>query len=340
MKRKFILLSLLGSLYTYAQQDSFEYNGALSSNGWSSHGGTLAQLVTLTSASDAGNSLYYPGMVPSKGNRALITSAQSEDVNLAFTEDVTTTAFASFLMKVVDNSTMSAHTLNTAPGYFLHFSPFSGEDIGSTGIVSRLSVRKGSSASTFNLGILNTTGGSASLTDIYGSTTPVEYQVGTTYLVVLKYDMTGTTGQTTIWINPTAASEATPTHSSAFGNSNKLTQVGSLAFRQAATSGSIEIDEVRLGKTWSEVVGSAFLATGDIKTNRTPLISNTLVKDGFTVLTKKQARIQIYTVSGNLVKDEVFAPNSRVNVSNLNAGQYILRIAEGDNVSTVKIIKQ
>lgn len=339
MKKNYILVSLVSSMLTFAQYHSFDYTGALSSNGWSAHAGTVGESVPLSTASDFGSSLNYPGIVTPMGNRALITSAQTEDVNLAFTEPVTTTAFASFLIKVVDNSTMTVNSQNTAPGYIMHFTRYSGEDIGTVGWVSRLSVRKGSSSSTFNLGILNATGGSAGLTDLYGSTTPVEYQVGTTYFVVLKCDMTGTTGKTSIWVNPTVSSEATPTHSSSFGTT-KPVEISSLAFRQSNNAGSVEVDEIRLGKTWEEVVGAAFLASNEANAKKTALISNTLVKDGFTLLTKKSANVEIYSLTGNLVKNATVASNTNVNVSNLTKGTYIVKITEGSQVSTVKIIKQ
>lgn len=340
MKKNYILLSLLSSVFMFAQYEGFDYAGALSSNGWSAHSGTVGESLPVATASDLGSSLNYPGIVTPKGNRGLITSAQTEDVNLAFTQPATTTAYASFLMKVVDNSTMSVNTLNTTPGYIMHFARYSGEDIGSTGWVSRLCVRKGSSASTFNIGILNTTGGSAGLIDLYGSSTPVEYQVGTTYFVVLKYDMTGTTGQTSIWMNPTVSSEATPNHKSAFGTSAKLPEVASLAFRQSNNAGSVEVDEIRLGKTWEEVVGAAFLATSDVPTKNKALISNTLVKDGFTLLTKNSAKVEIYSLTGSLVKNLTVAPHTNINVSNLMTGTYVVKITEGNEISTVKIIKQ
>lgn len=340
MKKNFILLSLLSSFSAYAQYDGFNYSGALSSNGWSSHGGTSGQLVSLTSGSDFGSSLNYPGITTPQGNRTLITSAQSEDVNLAFTTPVTTTAYASFLMKVVDNSTMAVNTQSTVPGYIIHFARNSGADIGSTGWVSRLCVRKGSSASTFNLGILNTTGGSAGLTDLYGNAVPTEYQVGTTYFVVLKYDMTGTNGQTSIWINPTVASENTPTHTSSFGTSAKIPEVASLAFRQSNNAGAVEVDEVRLGQTWAEVVGSAFLSNNEVTLKKTALISNTLVEDGFTLLTKNSAKIEIYSPAGSLVKSLTAASNTYINASTLIKGTYIVKITENNKVTTVKIIKK
>lgn len=340
MKKNFILVSLLSSFIAYAQYHGFNYTGALSSNGWASHSGTLGQSVTLTNGSDLGSNLNYPGIATPQGNRTLISSAQTEDVNLAFTTPVTTTAYASFLMKVVDNSTMAVNTQSTAPGYIIHFARNSGGDIGSTGLVSRLCVRKGSSASTFNLGILNTTGGSAGLTDLYGNSTPTEYQVGTTYFIVLKYDMTGTNGQTSIWINPTVGSESTPTHTSSFGTSAKIPEVASLAFRQSNNAGSVEVDEVRLGQTWAEVAGSAFLSSNEVGIKKTALISNTLIEDGFTLLTKSSAKIEIYNIAGSLVKNLTVESNTYINISTLSKGTYIVKIAEDSKVSTVKIIKK
>lgn len=204
-------------------------------------------------------------------------------------------------MNVTDTGTLAANTKSTAPGYFMHFSALSGNDLGNTGIVSRLSLRKGSSANTFNIGILNTTGGTTTINDMYGNSNPVDYQVGITYLVVLKYDMTGTNGQTSLWINPAITSEGTPTNTSAFGTSSKLSQVASVALRQANNIGNIEFDEIRLGNSWNQVINGSTLSTNESIKNKDFLISTTLIGNDFKLLTKENALIQIYSESGNLV---------------------------------------
>ena len=340
MRKTFTLLGLVGFLILSAQYHSFNYVGALSSNGWTSHSGTLGQQSTLQTASDIGNSLNYTGIPSPVGNRAYLTSTQSEDVNLAFAQPVLTTAYISFLMKVTDVGTLAANTTATAPGYFMHFSALFGNDLGSTGIVSRLSLRKGSSPNTFNIGILNTTGGTTTVNDIYGGSAPTDYQSGTTYLVVLKYDMTGTNGQTSLWINPAIAAEGTPTHTSAFGTSSKLTQVASVALRQANNIGNIEIDELRLGNSWNEVINSGSLSANEFLKNDDLLISNTLVDNHFKLLTKDEAQIQIYSLAGNLVKKGTFKTNNIVDVSMLAKGAYFVIISNGKIKSTVKIIKK
>lgn len=339
MKKTLTFLSLAGSFCLSAQYHSFNFSGALSSNGWDSHSGTQGQLSTLTSASDLGSSLNYPGIPTPSGNRAFLTSAQTEDVNFSLAEPITTTAFVSFLMKVTNTASMAANTVTTAPGYFMHFSPFSGTSLGNTGIVSRLSVRKGSAANTFNLGIFNTTGGAATVNDLYGSAVPQDYQVGITYLVVVKYDMTGTRGRTSLWINPSQSSEATPVHSSSFGSSNKLSQVKSIALRQANNMGSLEVDEMRIGSSWAEVMGGT-LSTGEVPVSKDILISNTLVDDSFTLLAKDRSQIEIFTTSGNLVKKGTYQSLETVDVSDLSSGIYILQISNGKHISTVKIVKK
>lgn len=339
MRKTFTLLAVTGSLLLSAQYQNFNFSGSLSSNGWASHSGTIGQVSTLTTASDLGNSLNFTGISTPSGNRILLTSTQSEDVNFAFSQPVTTTAFVSFLMKITDVGTLAANSVTTAPGYFMHFSALSGNDLGSTGLVSRLSLRKGSAADTFNIGILNTTGGSTTVNDIYGSANPINYQVGTTYLVVIKYDMTGANGQTSLWMNPSLASQGNPTHSSAFGSSSKLSQVASVALRQANNIGNIEIDEMRLGSSWTDVMGAA-LSTNDLPVTKNLLISNTLVEHDFRLLTKEKSQIEIYSAAGNLVKKGNFSPNETVDVSFLSSGIYFLKINSGTNISTVKIVKK
>ncbi len=339
MKKSLTLLSVVGTLFLSAQYESFNFSGALSSNGWVSHSGTPGELSTLTSASDFGNSLYYPGMPAPSGNRAFLTSEQSEDVNFSLPQPITTTVFASFLIKVTDVSSLIAHNSTAVPRYFLHLSPSSGSSLGTGGKVSRLSLRKGSAANTFNIGIVNAAGGTANLNDIYGTATPQDYQVGITYLIVLKYDMTGAKGRTSLWVNPAATSEASPTHSSEFGSSSKLSQVKSIALRQANNIGSLEIDEMRLGSSWAEVMGGV-LSAEEVSLPKELLISNTLVDQGFRLLSKERSQIEIFSTSGNSVRKGSYHSNEFVDISELSPGIYFLKIKNGKKISTVKITKK
>lgn len=340
MKRNnFLGLILVGSLYA-AQYSGFAGTGNVNgSEGWVSHSGTADQIQKLVTASDSGNSLSYTGFSPSTGNRIMITDVNSEDINLAFSATATTTAYVSFLLKVTDVSSMQPNSYAYPPGYFGHFSPNSGSSLGSSGFVSRLSIRQGSVANTFNLGIVNTTGGTIAPSDIFPAVPP-DYAVGTTYLVVLKYDMTGTNGTTSIFVNPTiSATEPAPTFSSSAGTSSKLSGINSFALREASKIGTMELDEFRLGTKWTDVVGSN-LAVSDLNVSKKSLISNTLVKDNFKMLTSGNADVQIYSTTGALVRTFQTKPNTVVNINSLPKGMYILNIKTDGKVYIEKIIKE
>lgn len=339
MKKNYFLVLSLFFVALNAQYDGFTRTGALTgADNWERHSGTAGQIVMLTTPSDLGNSLNYSGASAPTGNRIGMSTAFSEDANKKFTTAQTAAAFVSFFMKVTDESSFSANTLTTAPGYAAHFSPTSGADIGSTGFVARLSLRKGASAGKYNIGILNTTGGAAGLTDIYGSATPAEYNVNTTYFVVIKYDMTGATGVSSLWINPAISSEGSPTVSSAFGTSAKQSQIESLALRNSTNTGIWELDELRMGSTWAEVVGATLKVT-DVKGD-SKILSNTRVKDQFRVLAKGTSGVEIFNSAGQLVKKLSAESNQPIFVSELTKGIYFVKVQNNGKISSAKIIKE
>ncbi|WP_159969830.1 T9SS type A sorting domain-containing protein [Halpernia humi] len=336
-KHYFLGLILLGS-FCSAQYSAFAGTGNVNgSEGWASHSGTANQIQKLATASDVGNSLSYADLEASTGNRTFISDANSEDINLAFSAAATTTAYASFLLKVTDVSNMQPNTYGFAPSYFAHFAPTSGTSVST--FVSRLSIRQGSVANTFNLGIVNTTGGTIPLSEIFPAS-PQDYAVGTTYLVVLKYDMTGTSGKTSLFVNPVInGTEPAAIISSSAGTSTKLASVLSFCLREASKIGSMEIDEVRVGSTWASVT-PAYLAVSDLSATKKSLISNTLVKDNFKMLTSGSADLQIYSATGALVRTLQTKSNEVININNLPKGMYILKIVTDGKLSTEKIIKE
>lgn len=347
MNKIFTLLLGLVAYNINAQYDSFSGTGSLTANGWAAHSSEAnGPIQILTTASDSGNSLKVNGIVSPTGNRIEVKSTQAEDVNKAFSAPVTTTAYVSFFLKYTDVTPLAANSLTTAPTYFAHFSPIAGASIG-TAWQSRLSIKKGSAADTFNLGVLNTTGGTITASDIFGAS-PADYNINTTYFVVVKYDLTttSTSGTSTIWINPTIGSTApAATVTSSIGTSSKPANISSFALRQASSSsavgsvGTFQIDEVRLGTSWEDVVKPESLSTIDMNKKRY-FISNTLVKDQFRVLSNKNSLVEIYDANGRLVKKLNANSNEFVNVADLKKGVYMVKINEGTETNTVKIIKE
>lgn len=337
MRKIFTILSLVTLTVANAQYDGFNYETAVAKNGWTTHSGTTEQIVPITSLSDAGKSLSYEDLPASEGNRILLSTSGNEGVNKAFKNDATQAAYASFLIKIVDVSAAPENTSTSSPiGYFFNFSPNSGSSLGSSGLVSRVGVRKGSQSGTFNLSLLNTTGGTIAGTEIFGES-PKNYNLNQTYFVVVKYDMTGVSGKSTIWVNTLSENEIT--HTSSAGSSNKQANISSIAIRQHKAGAGIEIDEVRLGSSWKDVT-EATLSTGEVVEKNKVIVSNTFVVDKFKVLSNQKTSVDVYSINGQLVKTVQVAPQNEVNISNLPSGVYILKIVEGNKTYTQKIVKK
>lgn len=338
MYNKFLLIMSLSSVMAVAQakKESFNYPPhKLADNGWvnSNIGGVFV-------ASEG--SLTF-GKLPVEGGKVSLpfkSDKGSNNVNLSFTTPVTTTAYVSFLMKVTNISKVEEYKATNGtdnviqPAYFINFSP----DQGSKLSVSRFGVAK--KGDKFVIGIVNATGGAQIAKNVYGET-PKEYNVGETYFVVMKYDMTGDKGITSIWVNPSSTTEPIPNHTTDAGGgktTKKQPQIASISLRQTKNKmASVDIDEIRLGSSWADVFPT-ILSTSEVNTDATKLISNTSVKDNFKVL--KNSKVEIYNASGHIVKSVNAIANQEINISDLNVGVYIVKIIHNNKISVVKIIKQ
>lgn len=258
--KKTLLLFVLGfaPLWLHGQTifyEPFNATGLLNgSNGWVKHSGTENQIQYKTSPGDVGASLSYSGIPAPTGNRIRIDSTYSEDVNKAISPAVTDSVYASFLLKVMSSTSLQDNNQNGA--YFMHFLPNAGASVGTTGFVSRVHIRAGSAPNTFNLGVLNNSGGTQTSTNIFGAS-PQDYSVGQTYFVVVKYSRI--TNTVSLWVNPPVglASEPPPTFTNNTGTGGAPAQLASLAIRNSNPSGrgtgNLELDEIRVSRSWSEV---------------------------------------------------------------------------------------
>ena len=246
MKKLLLVLFVLPHVLKAQVFESFNFNGALNANGWTTHNaGTVpSPQQTLTSSSDQGNSLYYTGLPNSTGNRNTLVAGNSEDVNKAIT-GLSGVGYFSMLVKVTNTTGLS-----TTGDYFTGFAATSGANV--TIFAPRVFIKAGTTPNTFQLGVQNTTGGTPSQT--YGTT---EYPVGQTIMVVVKLNAAVSPIQASLFINPNVAlPEPAPTVSNSSGT-NTFTNFASIFLRQAgsitAGTGNIEIDEIRSGSTWESV---------------------------------------------------------------------------------------
>lgn len=277
LKKLFLVMCMLSPFFAAAQLTTITFNGTgtLTANGWSTHSGTTAQLTTLATTSDVGNSLSYTGLPTSTNNRTTTIAGNGEDVNyLVSTITNSGSVYYSVLIKLPN---ITGQATNTSIGnYFMHLTDTNGTTGVTSGFVGRLHVRAGSAANTFNLGILNNSASAATAANIYGAT-PVDYAINTTYLVVVKFNYS--TNTASLWVNPVvSATEPTAMVSTNVSTTTAPLKSKAICIRQAGTSsagtGNIEIDEIRVSNNWSDVMGIAPVTNPSLKFNPTTLTVN------------------------------------------------------------------
>ena len=237
-------LAILACTFLFAQTfESFNFDGALNANGWTTHSGAVpGQFQVLATPSNSGSSLSYSGLQNSIGNRAIFIAGNTEDVNKAIS-GISGVGYLSFLMNVTN-----ADTLSTTGVHFIGFGGAAGTSLAA--FAGRVYVKKGLSPNTFQLGILNYTGGTPSPTPNYLLT---EFPAGATLLVVIKLNNTTSPIQASLFVNPVPGSaEPIPTIESSLGTSI-FNSFASVYLRHGSGIRNVEIDEIRVGSSWESV---------------------------------------------------------------------------------------
>lgn len=233
MKKILFLTTILLTQFAYSQVvDVFNYTGALSSNGWSTHSGTAGQMITST------GSLSYTGLAASTGNKAVFSEFSSEDVNIPITI-AGDTAYVSFVVSIMNTSDLSS-----SGDYFMGIGAAAGASAGA--LYSRIYVKTGVAANTVNFGIGNASG--AATFDV------VDYPLNTPIFIAVSLDKNASPALAQMYINPVpgAAMPATPTISNSV-NTSAVTAFASIYLRQGANTGNLEVDEIRAGSTYAAV---------------------------------------------------------------------------------------
>jgi hypothetical protein len=326
-----IMLVLLAGLSTssWAQilYEGFNYatpafiggNGdaGATSNNWVTHSVTAGETTTI----DIENgSLSYTGLAASTGNKVFLFSnanKTSRDVNRAFTSTATT-LYYSVLVNIIDNS-----QINTLDNYFMHFGATAGAT--NTTFGGRLGVKSvGTPATNFRFIIVNTSGGTPVYTD-NGS----DLNFGTTYLVVVKFNISVALTVATMWVNPTSLGGTEPTGGiSNSTGTNAITTFASICLRNNATTPKAYIDEIRVGETWASVTptGNVGINYKEQPVEQTSIFPNP-AKSYFNVKAPEgKYFVTVNNSIGSVVKTANLTNNGKVETSDLRPGVYYVRI--------------
>ncbi|MDI6803356.1 MAG: FlgD immunoglobulin-like domain containing protein [Bacteroidota bacterium] len=226
-----------GQLITF---DNFNYtdNSLLTDNGWTAHSGSGTNPVTV----GASNGLTYSGYSGLTGVTGAVEGSAArlvntgEDVSKLFTTVSSGTIYYSFLVNV---------TTGTA-GYFLHLGN------SATSFAARIYVKPSVTSGKINFGISNTSTASY-------SATPTDFNTSTTYLIIVKYDVS-TTGSASLWVKAsgvpaTELDAGTQEHTTSGTGQATIERI---CLRQYDANQRIVVDGIRVGPSWATV----FPATG------------------------------------------------------------------------------
>jgi hypothetical protein len=197
------------------------------------------------------------------------------------------------------------------------------------------------SESTFNIGVNPRT---TAANTVY-STGP--YNTNTTYLVVISYTFNDGTANDIVklWINPSSLGATEPTASATATNAGTdLTSVGRLLIRQgsATDTPNVELDEFRIGTTWAEVTpqNSANVnenAIAGLKIYPNPNSGSTLYVTSDLIGDKS---VVVFDVLGKQILKVANATDNGINIGNLKAGIYMVKVSQDGKSATRKLVVQ
>ncbi|MCA8830485.1 beta strand repeat-containing protein [Hymenobacter pini] len=220
--------------------DNFDYPAGdrLTDHGWTAHSvpGTNAILVAAPGLSQTSYTSTAANR-PAAANAAAALTASGEDVNRTFaSQGAGTAVYASVLVNVSSASTAD---------YFLHLSP---DPVAST-FRARLFVRAA-------------TGGKVQF-GVSGSGTttqwdPAFYELGTTYLLTLRYTFGPSGTETRLYVNPGQSEPATANATSTEAASSAPASIGAVALRQGSNTSPLQLDGLRVANSYA--AARAFVA--------------------------------------------------------------------------------
>jgi len=242
--KKFTLASILfttvlffGNQNSFGQlllDENFSYTAGslLTANGWTAHSGAGTQPITVSSGG-----LTYAGYVDSGIGNAALVDNNGEDDNKTFTTQFTGTVYVSFMINVT----------SVAAGYFFHLG---GTPIGTTfrGKVFM------DATNHFGISVGSNTGTFASST----------FTLGTTYLLVVKYEIVAGTNNNIVSLyifssGMPATEPGTPTVGPLTDGTQSDINPGCVALRQYSASENFMIDGIRVGNSWSDIYANTIL---------------------------------------------------------------------------------
>lgn len=235
MKRYIFIFLIIGGASIYSQillEENFDYGNTtdllvnVSNGNWTRWAGSSNDFFYSPS------SLNYTGYLNSGiGGSAIIDAGNNDDVTRSFISQTSGTIYCSFLV-------MATQVTTTTNNYNIHFGT-------STSQSAKVYFKKGSQSGKYIIGLSKT-----SDIPVFTNT---EYDIGTTYLIVISYKLNpGSKNDVAkLWINPPLdAIEPQADLIKSDSTTNDVTMVSSISLRQETST--LIIDGIRVSTSWSQ----------------------------------------------------------------------------------------
>ena len=175
------------------------------------------------------------------------TTASAEDVYRAFATQTAGTIYCAMLINVTDTVGLSLNSSVTGD-YFAGLL----QNSNTTSFVSRLSIRKGASGNTFQLGMKANTSATAAFSSI-------NLDINTTHLIVISYSIkTGTNNDSSmLWINPSTSTMPVADITNVITAGGDAADITRVFIRQgSAGTPNAQIDGIHVGLSWGDIMGT------------------------------------------------------------------------------------
>ena len=180
--------------------------------------------------------------------------------------------------------------------------------------------------SDFTLGI-SSTGGTAD------TIWPDDLSFDTTYRVTVKYDQDQNIAQ--LWVNASSETDASILGDDESDPGTSITQFG-LRQSDSSQNEGILIDNLSISQTFSETLSTDQI----LSSNQTIGLYPNPTNKGFVNITTNvsgQITVDVYDILGKVIISSKIN-NNRLDVSNLKAGMYVIKIKQNDIITTKKLI--
>ncbi|HMR16197.1 MAG: T9SS type A sorting domain-containing protein [Confluentibacter sp.] len=265
--------------------------------------------------------------LPAPTGNAIKYQGGGSDLMLNFPTVDSGTIYFSFLMQIIDFNGNSTDPV-IDPYRQLSLSINAAGNVGPS-----LFIKNGSAPDKFNVGYSPS---DVATEAVYSST---DYSYGSEFLFVMSYTIGTSLGK--LWVNPTVSSTEPAEVVSSSNTSKPRTSFNGVVIqaRSNASNPNCVVDEIRVAKSWPEVLGLPALSVSKNNIEGLKIYPNP-AKDYISIESKntKISSVEMYNVLGAKVISEKALVNNRLNVSHLSKGIYMLKVNAENGSATKKIL--